>query len=148
MIRREAIDRARLTYNAALRIGEDDDLVIKALNAGLKYVVCDFPGYHYRRHGSSISHRLSLANLEKMVEAERQIAASLPSCILESSAYRGRRSALVQGYAFTRSVEALKSGALVEAATSLARQPGAIRFYSMPIAARFRRLHSRLNRLP
>lgn len=143
MIRKAAMRRAGLRYNESLRIAEDDELVIRALLANLKYVVCDYAGYRYRRHDASISHRLSLANLEKMVAAEQQIARALPVKVRKSSAYQGRWKALSRGHAFTRSIEALKSRSYLSAILAIARQPAALALYSMPISARIQRLLAR-----
>ena len=148
MIRRSALEQARLRYNPALRIGEDDELVIRALHANLKYVVCDYAGYHYRRHSSSISHRLSLANLDSMIEAERQIARQLHPAVARSKSYRGRWDALLRARAFTSSVEALKAGSYFRAAAALVRQPSAIALFSLPLNVRLQRLKAKLNRLP
>lgn len=139
MIRRDAIARTGLRYNQQLRIGEDDELIIRALSAGLTYWISGYAGYRYRRHDQSISHRLSLANLEKMVEAERMIAKALPLRIARQAAYRGRWTALMRARAFTRSVEALKRKQPVSAALEIARYPSAIMLYSMPIKARLHR---------
>ena len=147
MIRRSALDQASLRYNPALRIGEDDELIIRALNANLKYVVCDYSGYCYRRHSGSISHRLSLANLDRMIEAEHNIAGQLHPAVAKSKHYRGRWNALVRGRAFTSSVEALKTGSYVRAALEIAKTPSAIPLYSLPVAARLQRLRGRLKRL-
>lgn len=148
MIRRQAIERIGLRYNPELRIGEDDEFVIKALNARLKYVVCDYAGYRYRRHAASISHRLSLVNLERMMAAEQGIAAFVAPGIKRSAAYRGRLKALQRGHAFTKSIDELKAGAFVKAALTLARYPSALALYRMPLAARLRRLSAASNRLP
>lgn len=139
MIRRDAITRTGLRYNQQLRIGEDDELIIRALSAGLTYWISGYAGYRYRRHDQSISHRLSLANLEKMVEAERMITEALPPQIARQAAYRGRWTALMRARAFTRSIEALKRKQPVSAALEIARYPSAIMLYSMPIKARLHR---------
>lgn len=140
MIRHTAIERAGLLYNEDLWIAEDDELIIRALSAGLSYVVCGYAGYFYRRHDGSISHRLSLSHLEKMLVAEEAIARALPDDIRDTRAYRARRHALQRGHAFTLSIEALKSRAYFAAIKVLAKNPSAISLYALPISARIRRL--------
>lgn len=147
MIRRSALDQAALRYNQGLRIGEDDELIIRALHANLKYVVCDYAGYCYRRHSGSISHRLSLANLDRMIEAEHNIAGQLHPAVAKSKYYRGRWNALIRARAFTSSVEALKAGSYLRAALEIAKTPSAIPLYSLPVASRLQRLRGRLKRL-
>ena len=140
MIRREAIQGKKLSYNENLWIAEDDELMIRALSSGLTYLVCDYAGYYYRRHSGSISHRLTLTHLDKMLAAEDEIARALPVDVRSSRAYIERRKALRRGHAFTRSIEALKAHAYLGAVMALARNPSAIGLYSLPIKARFRRL--------
>lgn len=147
MIRREAIERIGLRYNSDLRIGEDDELVIRAMSHGLRYVVCDYAGYRYRKHDASISHRLSLAHLDRMIAAERKIAAELPDSVARSAAYRSRWNALERARAFTQSIDALKDRAPLAALAALARKPSAIRLYSMPFMARLERLAASFKRL-
>lgn len=147
MIRRSALEQAGLRYNPALRIGEDDELVIRALLANLKYVVCDYAGYCYRRHADSISHRLSLADLDRMIVAEHNIAKQLHPAIARSKSYRGRWDALVKARAFTSSVEALKGGSYLRALVDILKKPSAVSIYSLPVTARLQRLKGRLNRL-
>lgn len=147
MIRREAIERTELRYDTALRVGEDDELVIRALSQGLHYVVCDYAGYRYRKHDASISHRLSLAHLDRMIGAERKIAAGLPGAIAQSAAYRSRWEALERARAFTMSIDALKDRAPLSALAALVRKPSAIRLYSLPLMARLRRFIGKFKRL-
>lgn len=139
MIRRDAIERLGLRYNEQLRIGEDDELIIRALIAGLTYRISGAAGYRYRRHDQSISHRLSLANLERMVEAERVVAKLLPPHIARHPAYCGRWDSLMRARAFTRSIEAIKHRRPISAALEIVRYPSAIMLYSMPIMARLHR---------
>ena len=140
MIRRDTMRSADLRYNEDLQIGEDDELVIRALSSGLRYAVCDYAGYYYRKHDASISHRLSLDHLEKMIAAENAIGALLPDGVRYSRAYRQRLAALRQALAFTRSIEALKRRAPAAALREIAREPLALKFYSMPIRAKLQRL--------
>lgn len=140
MIRRDAMQRANLSYNESLQIGEDDELVIRALIAGLRYAVADYSGYRYRKHANSISHRLSLDHLNRMIAAEETIATLLSDAVRTSPAYRGRRSALRRAAAFTRSIEALKRRAPLAAAFEIARHPTALALYSLPLKARIRRM--------
>ena len=140
MIRREVIKSKALSYNEDLFIAEDDELMIRALSLGLTYRVCDYAGYFYRRHRGSISHRLSLSHLEKMMMAEEQIAAILPDDVRNSGAYEARRKALKRAHAFTQSVEALKAHTYFEAIMALLRHPSALTLYSLPLKARIRRM--------
>ncbi len=144
MLRRRVIEQTGLRYNAALRIGEDDEFMVRALASNTKYVVSDFGGYRYRRHEESISHRLSLENLERMMAAERDIAVLLPPAIAKSAAFRKRWKALVRAHAFTASVDAIKDRSYLSALSFLLRQPSAVGLFAMPLAASFKRAKTRL----
>lgn len=61
--------RHRLDYDERLRIGEDFDLVLRAMIAGGRYRYLPRPGYYYRRHAGSTSHRLSRQDLEGLLTA-------------------------------------------------------------------------------
>lgn len=147
MVRRDAIKRIGLRYNPELRIGEDDEFVIRAMSAGVEYGIAGFAGYRYRKHEGSISHRLSLANIEKMINAEAEIAAYLPKDVAGSSVYRKRIAALQQARAFTQSIEALKQRSVFAAILAIAKWPTALKLYAMPLKARFARLLGSLKRL-
>lgn len=61
--------RYALHYDERLRIGEDFDLVLRAMIAGGRYRYLPRPGYYYRRHAASTSHRLSRQDLESLLAA-------------------------------------------------------------------------------
>lgn len=147
MVRRDAIERIGLRYNTELRIGEDDEFVIHAMSAGIEYGIAGFVGYRYRKHASSISHRLSLANIDRMINAETKITAYLPLAVAGSPAYRKRIAALQNARAFTQSVEALKQRSVFAAFLAIAKRPTALKLYAMPLKARFARLLGALKRL-
>ena len=71
VIRRTAL--AGLRYDAGLRIGEDHDLVLRLLIGGARFLLVPDPLYAYRRHAGSISHRLSVATVEAMLQAHRAL---------------------------------------------------------------------------
>lgn len=71
VIRRTAL--AGLRYDAGLRIGEDHDLVLRLLIGGARFLLLPDPLYAYRRHAGSISHRLSVATVEAMLQAHRAL---------------------------------------------------------------------------
>lgn len=107
-----------IVYDTRLRIGEDYDLVARALAAGARYLFLPRPTYFYRRHADSTSHRLSVADLSGMLAA-----ADAPARIDGGSAVRhavahricGIRSAL----AHARAIEALKARRAVAAIWAL-----------------------------
>ena len=71
VIRRSVL--ADLRYDVGLRIGEDHDLVLRLLIGNARLLLLPDPLYAYRRHGASISHRLSVATAQAMLEAHRAL---------------------------------------------------------------------------
>ena len=140
MFRRAFLQRHRLRYDESLRIAEDDDLIVRALAAGARYFAVVDPTYFYRKHGSSISHRLSSSNIEAMVGAGERLAVSLSGLSrAEHAALERRNRGLRNTRDFTLAIEALKVGALGRALGLVFRRPGLIPLLRMPIAARLRR---------
>lgn len=71
LVSRQALGRHR--YDTRLQIGEDYDLVLRILLDGARYVLLPDPLYAYRRHASSISHRLSVDRMAAMLAAHRAL---------------------------------------------------------------------------
>ena len=143
MIHRRVIVAAALRYNEQLRIGEDDELIVRLLARGSTYLVSHIPYYRYRKHGASISHRLSLDHAERMMAAERTIRALIGPAQAARPSYRGRWRAMVRGVAFTRSIDCLKRRRPLAAVGALLREPGAILLYREPVASILRRFARR-----
>lgn len=139
MIRKSALDVSGVRYDPDLRIGEDDALIVRLLLAGLAYYLLPEPGYRYRKHGASISHRLSLANAERMLRSEHRLRDDLAAAGLAGGAYRRRLGSIERAVAFTRSVEALKARRPLAALAPLLANPRAALLYALPLKARFRR---------
>lgn len=140
IIRHEALIRNEHRYRSDLRIAEDDELIMRLLLNNCRYRFVPNAGYRYRKHVSSISHRLSLENAERMLVSERAIAQSVQKSGYHSRAYEQRLAALESAVAFTRSIDALKQGRIVRAIQALAEKPSAVRHFSSPLAARLARL--------
>ena len=143
MIRKRAIELHGISYNEDMRIGEDDELIVKALAAGCRYAVTDAAHYRYRKHADSISHRLSADHADRMIRAEKDIRAAIGPKLASSAAYIGRWKSLERGRAFVRSIDRLKDGDPIGAVMEIARHPSAILLYRMPIASRMRRIVGR-----
>ena len=60
-------------YDTSLHIGEDFDLVMRMLIEGASFVVVPDPLYAYRRHASSISHRMTAERMASMLAAHRSL---------------------------------------------------------------------------
>jgi succinoglycan biosynthesis protein ExoO len=113
-----------LRYDEAVRIGEDQDLLLRILLKDANFWVVPTPWYLYRRHSGSISHRLSPDEVTRMIASQRRLLAMEGSRhpeIVWPLKYRVRR--LEKALAFTRLVADAKRGAWGAAAGALLRQP-------------------------
>ncbi|WP_347271034.1 glycosyltransferase [Rhizorhabdus histidinilytica] len=141
LIRRDLIAANDIRYDENLRIAEDDDLIVQLLRAGARYRTIPDAGYFYRKHGSSISHRLSLADVEAMVMAGERLAADLrdaPVGIRRALARRNRSIRAARD--FTLTIEAIKARRPAAAAGLILGHPRSIPLFRMPVAARLGRL--------
>lgn len=139
MIRQSTLEAQTIQYNENLRIGEDDELIVRLLINGLWYAYHPDKMYRYRKHANSISHRLSLESAERILVSERAIRDRLSRNAPLSDAYAARWRSIQRAVAFTRAVDALKQGSVVGALLALASNPAAITLFAMPLRARFAR---------
>lgn len=137
MVRRAALDGLR--YDPALRIAEDYDLVAKLLLRGARFQLVPGPTYFYRRHATSISHRLSEAALQAMLDADDRFRAGLAEMPGLLDALDARRRSIVQAAAFEGLVAALKRRDWKAAASAVAREPRGALLLRQPLEARLRR---------
>lgn len=113
-----------LEYDPRLRIGEDYDLVARALASGGRYVFLPRPTYFYRRHAASTSHRTSLRDLDALMAA----ADALPRLTRDAdvlAAVAQRTAGIASAQAHGRAVEALKARAPLGALRALGANGGA-----------------------
>ncbi|WP_206245185.1 glycosyltransferase [Novosphingobium terrae] len=144
IIRHSALKAARLRYDERLRIAEDDDLIIRALAAGLRYWVIPTLTYFYRKHAQSISHRTSIADLEAMVAASSRIDRLFPSADAATRRAIAQRSAATQdAAAFEHFLDAARKRDALTAVRVLWTRKSAAQLLRLPLAARFRRLKPR-----
>ena len=132
VIRRAALTRHAIAYDERLRIAEDYDLLLRLLLAGARMRLLPRPGYLYRRHGGSISHRLPAGTLEAMRLADaglRPLPGTTPTI---AAAMDQRLRAIVTAQVVQLCMVALKDGRPGAALAAMARRPAAL-----PIVARF-----------
>lgn len=130
-----------LRYNTELRIAEDDDLIIRLLLKGAKYSISKKALYFYRKHSASISHRLSLANIELMLAANTAMTSTLDEIGPPISHYWTiRRRRLVRRAAFTRWVTAMKAKDWALALRLFFQSPTLALLLHEPIGAALRRI--------
>lgn len=114
-----------LRYDEELRIGEDFDLILRLMLDGARMLVVPEPFYLYRRHSRSISHRLSVADMEAMVARQRALVGA--QGVLDrrlASAFEQRLAVLRRGLDYERLVASVKARRVASALFLLARNPG------------------------
>jgi succinoglycan biosynthesis protein ExoO len=139
IFRTESLRAGGFSYNPALRIAEDDDLIVRLLLAGRRYWLEPIPAYGYRKHAGSISHRLSTANASAMTEHGAAVAAIQPSGVIADLLVQ-RYQAFFRAAEFSRLIDALKARDPITAIGLCARSPGIIPMLRMPISAALARL--------
>lgn len=141
MIRRDVLTTHAIRYDEALRVAEDDALILACLGAGARYRLLPRPLYFYRKHGKSISHRLQTAHADRMKEAsDRLLAAPALNGPATRAPLRRRATAMRRAWAFTHLIEALRARRPVRALGVLAANPDAAVLLHMPIAGLWRKL--------
>lgn len=122
LIRRDILGDLR--YDAGLKVAEDYDLVVRLLARGAKAYVIPDPTYLYRRHGGSISHRMSETILQDMIDNHNRFVAECgPFDPAVKAALEARRKGMETDLAYERLVAALKAKQMTKAAGLLARSP-------------------------
>lgn len=150
LIRRAAIGDLR--YDPVVRVGEDYDLYLRLLLRGARLALVPLPLYLYRRHGTSLSHRLSVAALEPLMAAHEAVVADLgrdaPAAgdparadLIRALALRGR--SLGHALRFERLVAALKSRRAGAAGALLMRDPALLRSLARSLGERLSRPRAR-----
>ena len=103
----------RLVYDPDIRIGEDYLLLAEALACGACCAVENFCGYQYTVRAGSISHRLSVADVERMKEGDRKFMDKYALPVAALKAQEKRNLSLNRVWAFTVFVEAIKNRRVV-----------------------------------
>lgn len=141
LLRADMLRRTAVTYDPGLRIGEDFLLVAEALVLGAKYGRIRTAQYRYTIGGPSLSRRLSVADAQAMVAADRRLLARHGNrmTVAEHAAWDSHLASLEDAAAFVAMVDSMKRRDLMAFQRHLRSRPLAARHFSMPIAARLRR---------
>ena len=144
IIRADALRANRIRYDETLKIGEDYDFILRLLIDGAKYRVYPQQLYFYRKHGASISHRLSSDAALAMLEADRRLAPELShACPKVRAAFEARTRSIETVLSFNGLIDALKGRKIAGAALRIARQPRLLLLLQEPAAAWFARFRAR-----
>jgi succinoglycan biosynthesis protein ExoO len=130
VLRRGALGSLR--YREDMTVGEDFDMLFRAILAGARLAVLPEAYYFYRRHRASISHRLSEADAAGMVRASEDLRAVADGRL--AGLLDRRRALHARAGRFAALIRALKEGDLLRALPLLAREPGLV----LPLARALR----------
>lgn len=145
IIRADLLRAANVRYDETLNVGEDYDFVLCSLMAGLKYRVYTKQLYFYRKHGASISHRLSSKAAWAMLEADRRLSAKLGHCRPDvRSAFNARTRSIETVLAFNAAIDALKARNFQKVAMHILRRPRLLVLMGEPGSAWFARFRAGL----
>lgn len=117
-----------LRYDESLRIGEDFDLLLRALLDGASLQIIPEPWYLYRRHRASISHRLSVADVGAMIDNQQKLVSRHgPFEPPLQAAFDERLAALRHSHDYEQLVAAIKQRNPARTLQQLASNPGLLR---------------------
>ncbi|WP_374575540.1 glycosyltransferase [Phenylobacterium sp.] len=140
VIRRRAIEHAGAAYNPDLRIAEDYDFILRLMLGGARMLLTPQLLYHYRKYPSSISHRLSEAILQQMLQADDALADKTrklgPG---PQRAVARRRASIVRALEFERLVAAIKGRSPAKAARAVAARPSILALLARAASERMMR---------
>lgn len=141
------IRRHTLTYNPAVRIGEDYLFFAEALACGARCVALPTAYYSYAVRTGSISHRLTPADLEHLGEADAALWSKYALDDAGAKAQQRRAYKLREAYAFTLLIDGIKQRNIKQFCAALWTQPLATRHLWRAIWVRLRRLQQRISAL-
>jgi succinoglycan biosynthesis protein ExoO len=125
LFRRELTNAVR--YDETLRIGEDFDLLLRMVLNGARLCVTPQSFYRYRRHASSISHRLSSATAQAMLHSHERLMQDYKDASPSiGAAFQRHHRALSEQLAYELLVEAIKRRQFGPACRALLRQPALV----------------------
>ncbi|MGJ7041530.1 succinoglycan biosynthesis protein ExoO [Shinella sp. BE166] len=140
MFRRAFLEENQLSFDTALRIGEDYLLLASTLAAGGKCVVAPEVGYTYHIREGSISRVLHPHHVDAMLAGDGRFLARFELEGADAAAQRRRTRNLEETRAFLALIQHLKNRSFGPALKVALGDPVALRHLKMPIAARWRRL--------
>jgi len=143
VFRAEALRGLSLRYDESLKIGEDADLVTRAMMGGLRLRVSPFPGYVYRKHDASISHTMRVSHVEALLASADRLA-PLASDAKLKRAFAHLRVSFLKAQAYGRAIDALRERRVKDAVRDVLREPRSLELFRMPVEARIGRLKARL----
>ena len=145
VFRSDLISANSIRYDENLRIGEDYSFVLALLRQGARFRVYPQILYFYRRHASSISHRLQTSTLSALKTADLHLMKELtlgePDLRREIVA---RIRSIDRALAYEATISSLKMGNWLQATRTIIAHPSVAAMLRFPVLARLRRAWVRL----
>jgi succinoglycan biosynthesis protein ExoU len=123
LMSRSFLERHRLTYDEAMRLGEDYDLYARALAAGARFRLTPYAGYVSIMRSDSLSARHSLADLASLEAADARLLDNPKLSKREIKLVRAHLRSTCKRSIWIKVTDALKRGRLFTAAGALIREP-------------------------
>lgn len=136
----EFLRKHLITYDANLRIGEDYIFLAEALASGAVCVVEPNAGYQYTVRTGSISHRLSLPDIERILAADAKFISKYTLDEISLKAQKKRSNSLKKEYYHLLQVGALKRKNISEFFRVIFVYPPATLLLWRPLCARISKL--------
>jgi succinoglycan biosynthesis protein ExoO len=146
VFRSDLIRANSIRYDESLRIGEDYSFVLALLRRGARFRVYPQILYFYRRHASSISHRLQTNTLAPLKTADLQLIKELGPGELDLRGEIETRIRLIdRALAYEATIGFLKMGNWFRATQAIIAHPSAAALLRFPLLARLRRLWAKVS---
>ena len=140
MISLERLRASGIRYDESLKIGEDYELIVQLMAAGLKLRLEPGAHYLYRKHASSISHRIHTTALQALIEANDRLGQTVGPHPDIQAAITRRDQSLRAMLAYDRVIGMLKGGEYAHAVRASVREPRIWPLLTRPVTARIGRL--------
>jgi glycosyltransferase involved in cell wall biosynthesis len=143
LFRADLIAADAIRYDESLRIGEDYNFVLALLRRGARFRVYPEILYFYRRHASSISHRLETSTLLALKTAALQVLKGLTPAelALRAEVVSGIR-AIDRALAYEATIGFLKARNWPQAIRTVIAHPSVSALLRFPVLARMRRIRA------
>jgi len=123
LMSRSFLERHRLSYDEAMRLGEDYDLYARALAAGARFRLIPYAGYVSIMRSDSLSARHSLADLANLEAADARLLDNPKLSKREIRFVRDHLRSTRKRSIWIEVMDALKRGHIFTAAGALIREP-------------------------
>lgn len=140
MISLDFLKKKNVRYQPDIRIGEDYLLMLELLASGAVCAVEPTEGYGYTVRKGSISHRLRLADVERIRDCDAGFFANYGVSAKAHAIQQKRTANLEKTYTYTEIVDALKRNDMTTAIQLGLEHPAAAMLLWQPVWVRIKRL--------